>query len=466
MKKASTIEEKFADAIKHYDMLPCRSLLVGLSGGADSVVLLYLLKKEAVKYGFSLFALHVNHMIRAGEADRDEYFCRSLCEKWNIPFTAVKANVPEIAEDRKLGLEEAARNCRYEIFDRFCRENSIEKIATAHNASDNLETVIFNLARGSSLKGLCGIPAVRSNIIRPLIFCTKKEIIEYASENLIEYVYDSTNSDTDYSRNLIRHKIVPELLKINPSTEDAVTRMTLLVREDGDFIEKKAAKFTDNRCESLAALDDAILNRVIKNAYTSSGGKETLNYTHISNIKGLVLSNIEHSRIALPNGIYALIKGSRLVFVKNENEKKESPYRIDLKMGENIIPEDGSIIFICKENEENTAKREEISKYLIKKQNIYKISIKAELSFDIMNFSLSARSRADGDRYVFGGMTRKVKKLFSEKKLPLDYRATIPVIECGGEIVWIPSFPVSDSFSSRKDENSQQIAIYYMKEPL
>ena len=466
MKKASIIEEKFSDAVKRYDMLSCSSLLVGLSGGADSVVLLYLLKKEAARRGFSLFALHVNHMIRGDEADRDELFCRELCKKWDVPFTAVRVNVPEIAEKRRLGIEEAARNCRYEIFGDFCRENSIERIATAHNASDNLETVIFNLARGSSLRGLGGIPAIRENIVRPLIFCTKNEIVEYASENLIEYVYDSTNSDTDYSRNLIRHKIVPELLKINPSAEDALTRMTLLVRQDNDFIEKTAAEFTDMHCESLARLDDALLGRVIKNAYSAAGGREALGYTHICDVKALVISMTEHGRISLPDSISACIEGSRLVFVKKEEEKKTRPYKIELKMGENIIGEDRSIIFICKENEENIEKREEISKYLIKKQNIYKISIKALLSFDIMNFSLSARSKEDGDRYVFGGMTRKVKKLFSEKKLPLEYRATIPIIECGGEIAWIPSFPVSDAFSCERNENFEKIAIYYMKELL
>ncbi len=465
MKKVSILEEKFSDAIKRYDMLSCASLLVGLSGGADSVVLLYMLKKEAAKRGFSLFALHVNHMIRGEEADRDESFCRALCKKWDIPFTAVKVNIPEIAEKEKCGLEEAARNCRYKIFDSFCRENSVERIATAHNASDNLETVLFNIARGSSLKGLGGIPPTRENIIRPLIFCTKNEIIEYTDENQLEYVYDSTNSDTDYSRNLIRHKIVPELLRLNPSAEDALSRMTLLVREDSEFLEETAKNFTDDRCDILSSLDGAVLGRVIKNMYTASGGKENLTYTHISDIKSLISAKIEHSSISLPGGIRAKIENSRLVFARDKDKIQHTSYCINLTMGENIIPEDRSIIFICKENEENAEKNEEIRKYLIKKQNIYKISIKVTVPFDIINSGLSARNKEDGDRYVYGGMTRNVKKLFCDKKLPLDYRATIPVIRSDKGIVWIPGFPVADTVSS-KNNNLPQIAIYYMKETL
>ncbi len=460
MKKISVCEEKFSRAIKRYDMLSCDSLLVGLSGGADSVVLLYMLKKEAAVRGFSLFALHVNHMIRGEEADRDEEFCRKLCENWEIPFVCERVDVPKLAEKEKCGLEEAARNCRYKIFNRFCAENGIKKIATAHNSSDNLETVLFNIARGSSLKGVCGIPPVRENIIRPLIFCTKTEIIEYAKENLLEYVYDSTNSDTDYSRNLIRHKIVPELLKLNPSAEDALSRMTLILRDDNDFLEKTASQFDDSRIESLLSLDRAILRRVIKNMYASCGGNGDLSYIHISDVTELISAGVPHSSISLPGGISATIENSRLVFVKSSDREKHSEYRVKLSLGENIIKEDDSVIFICEKKSENC---EEISKYLIKKQNIYKIFIKATIAFDIMNFSLSARNKADGDRYVYGSMTRSIKKLFSEKKLPLDRRATIPVIESNGKILWIPGFPLADSVSPKLNTSSPEFSVYYMK---
>ena len=460
MKKISVCEEKFSRAIKRYDMLSCDCLLVGLSGGADSVVLLYMLKKEAALRGFSLFALHVNHMIRGEEADRDEAFCRTLCEKWDIPFICERVDVPSLAKKEKCGLEEAARNCRYKIFNAFCKENGIKRIATAHNSSDNLETVLFNIARGSSLKGVCGIPPVRENIVRPLIFCTKSEIIEYAAENRLEYVYDSTNSDTDYSRNLIRHKIVPELLKINPSAEDAVSRMTLIARDDNEFLEKIALAINDNRVDTLMSLDNALLGRVIKNMYLSSGGRSDLSYIHISDVTELISAKVPHSSISLPGGISAVIEDSRIIFVKTERTKDRNDYRVKLSLGENFLPEDDSLIFIC---EEKDANNEEISKYLIKKQNIYKILIKATIAFDIINFSLSARNKADGDKYIYGSMTRSIKKLFSERKLPLETRATIPVIESDGNILWIPGFPVADSASPKKNSSSPRFSVYYMK---
>lgn len=460
MKKISSVEEKFSDAVRRYSMLSCRSLLVGLSGGADSVALLYLLKKEAVKRGFSLFALHVNHGIRGEEALRDENFCVSLCKSWNIELSVVRIDVPKIAAESKTGLEEAARNCRYAAFDEFCRERGVERIATAHNASDNLETVLFNLARGGALKGLSGIPAVRGNIVRPLIFCSKSEITEYLRENEIDFVYDSTNSDTDYTRNLIRHKIVPELRSINPSLEDTFSRSALLLQSDNEYLEKIAKEFVGGELDELRSLDKAILGRVIKNRYREfSNGKE-LEHVHVSDVEALIKAGKPHSSISLPDDISAVIENNRLVFLRKNEKKEGAPYFISLSLGENIIPEDNSVIYICKENEENSEKNEHLRKYLINKQNIYKISIKASVSFDIMNFSLSARSRKDGDSYRHGSMTRKVKKLLSEKKLPLDYRDTLPIITSGDNIVWIPGFPVSDAFLPQDNESSKQIAIY------
>ena len=460
MKKISVCEEKFSRAVECYDMLSCDSLLVGLSGGADSVVLLHLLKKEAALRGFSLLALHVNHMIRGLEADRDEEFCRRLCEKWEIPFISERVDVPAIATGEKCGLEEAARNARYKIFSKFCSENRIKRVATAHNSSDNLETVIFNISRGSSIKGVCGIPPVRENIIRPLIFCTKNEITEYAAENQLEYVYDSTNSDTDYSRNLIRHKIVPELQKLNPSVEDAISRMTLLARDDSDFLEKRASEISDNKIDSLLSLDMAILRRVIRNMYSAYSKNGDLSYTHISDIISLISAGVPHSRISLPGGICASIENAALVFTEDIKNETRPSYKTKLSLGENIIIEDDSLIFICEEKDE---KNEEISKYLIKKQNIYKISIKATIAFDIMNFSLFARNKKDGDRYVYGNMTRSIKKLFSEKKLPIKDRATIPLIESEDGILWIPGFPTSDLISPKSNQGSPKISIYYMK---
>ncbi len=461
MSLSSLCEEKFSRAVKQHNMLAeCSSILVGLSGGADSVVLLHILKKESALRGFSLYALHVNHMIRGDEADRDELFCQKLCEKLEIPFTALRADIPALAKEEKCGLEEAARNFRYKAFEKFCAENAVDKTATAHNASDVLETAIFNLARGSSLKGLSSIPPTRGNIIRPLILCSKSEILAYAEENSLEFVYDSTNSDTDYSRNLIRHNIIPEIKKINPAAEDTFSRSALLLREDSDFLDSMAESFKESSVSELKKLHPAILRRVIRQRYFAYCKKNSLSYTHITDVAELIMTGREHSLVNLPEGVSACIEGASLIF-KGTNEKVfKKDYIKKLSLGENIIDEDASIIFICNENESDN---DEIRKYLIKNQNIYKIFIKATTTFDIMNDSLFARSRKEGDRYFYTGMTRSVKKLLCEKKLPLDARNTLPIITDMQNIVWIPGFPVSDRFSVKKNQEKPRFSVYYMK---
>ena len=444
-------------------MLSCSSLLVGLSGGADSVVLLHLLKKEAAKRGFSLYALHVNHMIRGDEALRDEKFCIDLCKSLDIPLHTERINVPELAKREKLGLEEAARNCRYRLFSEFCEKNSIERIATAHNATDNLETVIFNIARGTSLKGACGIPPTRENIVRPLILCSKEDILEYAHENAISFVYDSTNSDTEYSRNLIRHKIIPEILKINPCAHDAVSRMSISLREDECFIESITSDIQNNDVKSLAALHPSVRSRAIKRMYTQNGGCSDLSYIHISDISKLIYAAKEHSRIDLPGDISACIEGGRLVFSAKCSRMSKQDYDIPITIGENVISQDDSIIFVCAEDGKFSEKSEEIRKYLIKNQNIYKIFIKVTTTFDIMNLGLHATPKREGDKIRYGKMTRSLKKLFCEKKLSLSDRATIPVLRFGDNIVWVPGFPVCDDFSSQSNENLPKFSVYYMK---
>ena len=200
------IKNSVLKAIKQFSMLEkSHNVTVALSGGADSVSLLHILYELRDELGITLSAAHLNHMIRGDEALRDENFARQECEKLGIPFFCERADVPKYAKEHRVSTELAAREIRYE----FLSNVSDGLIATAHTASDNIETIIFNLARGTGLKGLCGIPPVRENIIRPLIFCTREEIEAYCSANRLSYVTDSTNLSDDYSRNKIRHTIVP-----------------------------------------------------------------------------------------------------------------------------------------------------------------------------------------------------------------------------------------------------------------
>ena len=213
--------------------------VVALSGGADSVFLLCFAQEFSVQYSFPIHAFHVNHGIRGEEGDRDEKFCKELCLKMQIPFSSVRINVPKVAEEQKIGIEECARKMRYDALEQIRLKLGYSAILTAHNATDRAETVLFNLLRGSGGKGLRGIPAVRGNVLRPLLSITGEEIRSALQQAGIAYVKDSTNADSSYSRNYLRNEIFPRLQKLNPSPEKAICRAAdHLAADEAYFAEK------------------------------------------------------------------------------------------------------------------------------------------------------------------------------------------------------------------------------------
>ena len=241
------MKNKIHEAIKRYNMIRRGDrILAALSGGADSVTLLHYLFIYKDILGITVEAAHVNHMLRGKEADRDELFCRSLCEDMGIKLHVKRADVRKIAKDKGLSEELCGRNIRYEFFDEIVN-NSGMKIATAHTLSDSIETMIFNLARGTGLKGLCGIPPVRKNIIRPLINCYRSDIENYCKEHNLDYVTDSTNLEDDYSRNFIRHNILPQLKNINIEADKAIGRTIGWLRDDENYLSSMAVRKDKNR---------------------------------------------------------------------------------------------------------------------------------------------------------------------------------------------------------------------------
>ena len=223
------------------------SILVGLSGGADSVSLLYSLYLLKDKYNLTLYAAHVHHGIRGNEANSDLKFCENFCKRLNVKFFFFFFYIPSLAKKRKQSLELCGREERYKFFEEIKTKYNT-KIATAHTASDNIETLFLNLARGACLKGASGIPPVRDNIIRPLIECSREEIEKFCADNNLCYVTDSTNLEDDYSRNKIRHNVVPVLKQINPNLEDAILRFTQsiacvenTVKEQAELLLKSAS---------------------------------------------------------------------------------------------------------------------------------------------------------------------------------------------------------------------------------
>ena len=212
-------------------------IAAGFSGGADSCAMLYCLCKLRRELGFGLSAVHVNHGLRGGESDGDMEFCRVFCEKYDVPFFPVHAKVESGAH---VSVELSGRNARYAAFTAHAARYENCAVATAHNADDNVETVLLNMLRGTGLRGLCGIPPYaddrRGFIIRPMLSLTKDEILGFCADEGLEYVTDSSNDDVSYTRNKIRHSVMPVLREINPSVAETVTRQSKILSEFADYL--------------------------------------------------------------------------------------------------------------------------------------------------------------------------------------------------------------------------------------
>lgn len=266
----SIVEEKILLAIKTYDMLkPGDKVIAGLSGGADSVTLLHALKSLENTLGIELYACHINHNLRGSESDGDQLFAENLCKRLGVEIKVFSVDVKGGIEKHQ-STEEKARELRYGAFKEISEELGA-KVATAHNACDNSETVLLNILRGTGLKGLCGIPPKRDYLIRPLIFCTREEIEDYIKENGLEFVTDKTNFSTAYTRNKVRLEIMPKLLEINPSFHTGIERMTGSLIRDSRFLENMARDALDKARERegvyltqpLLELPKPIFDRVV-----------------------------------------------------------------------------------------------------------------------------------------------------------------------------------------------------------
>lgn len=435
-------------------------VITAFSGGADSSCLLFLMDKLCRKSGVAHVAAHVNHMIRGKEADSDEMFCRSVCEKSGIPLYVLKADVPSIAKSTKKGLEETARNIRYEFFDDISEKITGHRdravIATAHNASDNLETVIFNILRGCGTNGVCGIDPVRDGrYIRPLIKASGEDIRIWCKNNEIDFVVDSTNNDVDYTRNHIRHNIVPQLTKICTSPEKAVSKMSSIIRRDNDYLEKVAADSIPSGCTSvekskIRSLHPAILSRVLRIMYENASGSRSIEETHIRSAIDLISSKTSDCSLSLPENIFFVMDRNTVSFTR---ETKTIRAATEESKAVFTYPDNGDFF----ENEMyfiSFSPDKHLSHKLNKNnvENIYKLSIRCTLCFDKIKGALRIRYRNAGDVYRFGKMSRKVKKLFNDKKMTLSEKNMIPILFDDDGIVWIPGFPPRDGLTYSGNE--------------
>ena len=344
------LEQKANALIKEYNMIENGDkILVAFSGGSDSSALLfYLIKYLGKDKKDRIFAAHMNHMIRGEEADNDEKFAVEICEKYSIKIFTEHKNIPEIAKTSKKSVEEAARDERYDFFRRVMQTiGGNVKVATAHTASDNTETVIFNLSRGCGLNGLAGIAPVNKNIIRPFLSCSKEDILEYCEKNNISYVEDTTNSDENYTRNFIRHSIISKLKEKFNNLDENIFKTTEIMRDSIDFLDSCVDNIIKNEQRGIdvdlllsqhKTLRRAVISRLYENSvYDNSGASgsprptKKLEFKHVLYIEELLensvgANSVRPRSIDLPGFVTAKISKSRLIFEK-EKDKKTSGKR-------------------------------------------------------------------------------------------------------------------------------------------
>lgn len=399
-----------------YAMLsPEGCVLAAVSGGADSMCLLHMLLTLAEKGGFTVAAAHYNHQIRGEEAERDERFVREFCQERNIPFYAGRGDVPEEARARGLGVEETAREMRYAFLEETAREIGAGKIATAHTADDNVETVLFNMARGAGLKGMCGIPPVRGVLIRPLLPLSRKEVLKYLEENGVFYVEDSTNAEDAYTRNKIRHHVVPVLKEMNPALCRAVADMTELFAETKDFVEGAAARFLEENfaCGRVSAAKLRALHPAAAKYAIKMLCGESASFAHVEAVYQIAGGQNPSASVEIP-GKRVFREYDALVFEGAASAQAFAPFV--LKPGQCTVIEPIGLKVSCKWEKNPRNVHKSFNTFLFKS--------------DAICGNITIRPRLPGDKICFSGRngTKSIKKLFIEEKVPVRCRQSIPIV--------------------------------------
>ncbi|MBR5336770.1 MAG: tRNA lysidine(34) synthetase TilS [Lachnospiraceae bacterium] len=423
----------------------------GVSGGADSVCLLLMLSELKEKMGFNLFVVNVEHGIRGEESLSDSTFVEELCKKMRVPFYRYDVNVPALAEELKISLEEAARKARYEAFGKACREHGATGIAIAHNMDDNAETVIHNMARGTSLTGLAGIRPVRDDIIRPLLCLTRSEIEEYLAAKGASFRTDSTNLSDEYTRNKIRHRIIPELENLNPGAPEHIMALSEDVSDAlsvlGDLIARKKDGMAKNEAGEwridISLLDkeaDYVQREIVKSLMASAaGGSKDIGRVHVND--ALALCHKETgSRCSLSMGVEAEREYDSLIIRKTASEDKGKNLDISVPVSVPGATDAGNISLRTSFADKNAIK--------IEKKTYTKL-----IDCDKIKGRLFLRHRRTGDMLAVNeaGGRISIKDYFINEKIPRSLRDKIWLLCDEEQVIWIVGYRLSEAFKIKEE---------------
>ncbi len=447
---------KVKKVIERHNLInPKEKVLLGVSGGMDSVAMFHILSKLSENMDFKLGIAHVNHQLRGDESDRDEGFVRDMAQRFDVPFYLGRFDVKSYAREKGLSIQHAARDMRYDFFHHVAIKYDYHKIAIAHNLDDQVETFLFRLIKGSGLRGLSSIPIKRDRIIRPMLFIYRYEIEEYTRANAIGHVEDSSNEKTYYERNYIRKNIIPIMERLNPAFKEKVFLLLEDITETDMFFQRQASDFLKDclyshknefsvKIDDYKALDNQTRFKVLTGIINELESPFIPLRQHMHLLDKIVNSHRPNLSLNLPKGIRVKRVYDRLIFTKNQ-PLESCTNHMDIHEGINFLEPFGISL--------------EVERY--PKKDIFPFTkpIEARLSENIAFFDkdkigrLIVRCFNEGDRFMPLGMDKmvKVKDFFISRKIPLEKRRNIPFLLSDKDIIWVIGHRIDNRFKVTED---------------
>ncbi|HSG31502.1 MAG TPA: tRNA lysidine(34) synthetase TilS [Thermodesulfobacteriota bacterium] len=442
----SLLKKVHQSITKHNLLSKNDTIIVGVSGGADSVFLLHALS-QLNQYELSIIVAHVNHCLRGKESDRDAEFVKKVCKDRGLEFELLVENASVIKKELGKGIEESARIIRYKFFEFLTKKYGADKVATAHTADDQLETVFMRLIRGSGLKGLSGIPIKRDDIVRPLLEITKDEIKKYLKENKIKWVEDSSNAEIDFFRNRVRHKLVPVLKELNPNITENVLRTSYQFTEKDSFVSEHTSKlfkklfrktaeaFYTTSLKKFKKTHRLIQFTLLREA-VSRVNENLLNidFDHIEAALELMSSKKISGEVNLPNNLIIAKSYDDLIVTKKSVINPNYSYKI-YDFGQYDFEH---VSFVIKKT---------------KTKNLDQGTDVALLNPKKVKFPVEIRNWRPGDKFTPFGMKgeKKLKDFFIDEKIPRYLRKLYPLFIINREIAWVGGLRMSDKFRVKGD---------------
>ncbi len=453
---------KAKEIIKRHGMLTGgERVIIGLSGGPDSICLLIILNNLKDEFKLALHALYIDHGLRPEETSREIKFCKKLCERFNIPFVTRSIDVKSYAKEKGINKQEAARHLRYQVFDKTAFKIKAQRIALGHTANDQAETLLMRLFRGSGPTGLSGIPPVRGIIIRPLIEIERGEIEGYLEKEEVEFIVDSSNLREDYLRNKIRLSLMPMLIELNPHIIKTLSKTAEIFREEERYLDtiimKTLMKLIIRKYESridlflspLETLEKVVLRKTLRRVIDETKGLREISFIHIEDIIQLIRKGRSGDRLYLPKGIRVIKEYSTLVLT-SEPPVKLSTHTLKVP-GEIAVKEANIRIKASLLGIQDSGFRDQVlwrKDFGISPLGTQPVTTMAVFDAKKLTFPLIVRSRMSGDFfYPLGfGKKKKLQDFFVDKKISRDERDRIPLIVSGEDIVWVVGHRGDDRF--------------------